>query len=415
MSAERLRLLLLTLFPPSPATFGAQRRIQGLMRALGRRHHLTAVSLVPPSMDAVAAEQGMRELGAEAIVVASRPGSGLPKRVVQLRSLLSRHSFERRFYTLPELQRVVDALLRRHRHDIVHVEFPFLSHYGLRQAPPGEPLPRLVLDEHNVEFDLVRQMTGAGRGLVRHLYNSVDWRKVRREEVAAWRSFDGVMFTSSPDEGRARALVPAVRSRVIPNAVDVDFFRPRPGDPPSDGRTVLFFGTFDYFPNHDGVLHFLREAWPLLAARHPGARLQIVGAGPPPEVRAFQGPRVEISGLVEDVRPHLARAGAVVVPLRIGGGTRLKILESMAMAKAIVSTRLGAEGIEAVHERDLLLADGPEALAAALARVLDDRGLAARMGAEARGLVERRYSWEVAAEALERFYREILARSGRPA
>lgn len=407
-SSERLRVLFLTLFPPSPATFGAQRRIQGLLGSLARRHDVTAVSLLFPGMDPELALQGMRDLGAEAVVLPIRSASGREKRLVQLRSLASLQSFERRLYTLPELRRTLDTTLTGRRFDVVNVEFPFLTHYPLRQAPPGERLPRLVLDEHNVEFDLVRQMTGLGRGIGRHVHNSVNWRKVRNEEISAWKRFDGVMFTSAPDEARARALVPSIRARVVPNAVDVELFRPLPEHAPPDGRTVLFFGTFNYFPNHDGVMHFLREIWPILARSNPEARLKVIGADPPPEALAFQGERVEFAGLVPEVQPHIASAAVCVVPLRIGGGTRLKILEAMAMAKPIVSTRIGAEGIDATPGRELLLADDPPAFAAAVGCLLDDPALAARMGAAARTLVEGRYSWEAAGRDMDSFFRTLL-------
>jgi glycosyltransferase involved in cell wall biosynthesis len=189
----------------------------------------------------------------------------------------------------------------------------------------------------------------------------------------------------------------------------VEFFRPRSDDPPSDGCTVLFFGTFNYFPNRDGVLFFLREVWPKLLASHPQARLKIVGADPPPEVLAYKGPRVDVAGQVEDLRPHLAEAAVAIAPLLVGGGTRLKIVEAMAMAKPVVSTRLGAEGINATPDREILLADDPEAFAAAVGRILDDSELRARMGQAARALVEARFSWDAATEHLESLFYEVLA------
>lgn len=405
---SRLRILFLSPFPPGPATFGAQRRILGILGPMSRRHHVTVVAMVPGATDQEPVAASIREAGAEAVLVPCREAAGASKRLLQLRSTASRHSFERLFFTLPAFQDSIDGLLARDRFDVVNVQFPFLSHYALRTSAPGVAPPRLVLDQHNVEHDLVRQMTGLQRGVARHLYTSLNWRKVRREEIGAWRRFDGVTFTSATDEGRARALVPTIRSQVVPNAVDVEFFRPRAGDPPRDPPTVLFFGTFAYYPNLDGVLHFLRNAWPIIAASHPTARLKIIGASPPPEVLAFSGPRVEFMGLVPDVRPHLADATVSIVPLRIGGGTRLKVLEAMAMARPIVSTRLGAEGIDATPGRDIVLADEPDAFASAVCRVLGDRALAASLGAAARSLVELRYSWDAVGLVLEDFFRQLL-------
>ena len=135
----------------------------------------------------------------------------------------------------------------------------------------------------------------------------------------------------------------------IPNAADVEYYRPRPTDPPPDGRTVVYFGLFTPVPSVDGVIHFVQDIWPRIAQAHPEARCKIIGDRPPPSLLALAGPRVELTGFVVQLLLDLALfAAAVVVPLRLGGGTRLKIVEAMAMGKAIVSTTLGAEGIEAV-------------------------------------------------------------------
>jgi len=171
---------------------------------------------------------------------------------------------------------------------------------------------------------------------------------------------------------------------------------------------VVFFGLLDYAPNVDGVIYFVQKIWPRVAEAHPEARLKIIGGSAPRSLQLLAGPRVELTGFVPDLRPHLAGAAAVVVPLRLGGGTRLKIVEAMAMGKAIVSTTLGAEGIEAIPGQDLLIEDQPEAFADGVNRLLDSPELAAHMGQSARSLAVDRYSWSVAARALEAFYRSIL-------
>jgi glycosyltransferase involved in cell wall biosynthesis len=171
---------------------------------------------------------------------------------------------------------------------------------------------------------------------------------------------------------------------------------------------VVYFGLLSTIPNIDGVVHFLRDIWPRIAEAAPEARCKIIGGRPPPSLLALAGPRVELTGFVPDLRPYLAAAAAVVVPLRLGGGTRLKIVEAMAMGKAIVSTTLGTEGIEAVPGRDLLVEDQPAVFADAVNRLLAEPGLAARIGQSARQLAVDRYGWSEAARALEGFYRRIL-------
>jgi glycosyltransferase involved in cell wall biosynthesis len=242
----------------------------------------------------------------------------------------------------------------------------------------------------------------------RRLYAGANWRKLRREELNIYREADGIYLCSTEDEQRLLDEIPAARTVVIPNAADVDYYQPRPTDPPPDGRTVVYFGLLSTVPNIDAVVHFVLEIWPRIAKAHPEARCKIIGGRPPPSLLALAGPRVELTGFVPDLRPHLAGAAVVVVPLRLGGGTRLKIVEAMAMGKAIVSTTLGAEGIEAVPGRDILIEDQPEAFADAVNRLLAEPTVAAGVGQSARQVAVERYAWSAAAEALEGFYRRIL-------
>jgi polysaccharide biosynthesis protein PslH len=267
------------------------------------------------------------------------------------------------------------------------------------------------VDSHNIDYDLARQHARVGNSLARRIYAGMNWRKLRREELATYRGAEGVYLCSAVDERRLLNEVPGVRTAVIPNAADVEYYQPRPTDPPPDGRTVVFFGLLSFVPNVDAVIYFVKDIWPRIAKAHPEARCKIIGGRPPSSLLALAGPRVELTGFVPDLRPHLASAAALVVPLRLGGGTRLKIVEGMAMGKAIVSTALGAEGIEAVPKRDLLIEDEPESFANAVNRLLADPDLAARIGQSARRLAVERYSWSGAAKALEGFYRRILEAS----
>jgi glycosyltransferase involved in cell wall biosynthesis len=328
--------------------------------------------------------------------------------LLQLRSLTSTRSFDRLRVTAPALQQALDQVLRKRRFDIVNLEFPYLGHCVLRQAPPGEKLPSLVVDSHEIAYDLARQFAVAGASMGRRLYAGANWRKLRREELGIYREADGVYLCSTEDERRLLDEIPEARTAVIPNAADVDYYQPRPTDPPPDGRTVVYFGLLSTVPNIDAVVHFVQEIWPLIAKAHPEARFKIIGGRAPQSLLALAGPRVELTGFVPDLRPHLAAAAAVVVPLRLGGGTRLKIVEAMAMGKAIVSTTLGAEGIKAVPGQDIFIEDQPAAFADAVNRLLSEPGLAASVGQSARRMAVEQYAWSAAAQALEGFYRRIL-------
>jgi polysaccharide biosynthesis protein PslH len=413
MSPERLNILWVSQMPASPPRFGAQARMHGLMTQLARQHDLTAAMLLDDEFDAEECRRAMQAYCREVVLIPNPRGrQGLAKRLVQVRSLASTRSFERFRVTLSELQQALDRILRTRRFDVVNLEFSYLGRYHLRQAPPGEKLPAFVVDFHNIDYDLARQYAREGSSLIRRLYAEANWRKLRREELETCRDADGVYLCSAADEQRLLNEAPGVHTAVIPNAADVEFYRPRPTDPPPDGRTVVFFGLLSYVPNIDGVKYFVEDIWPRVAAAHPEARCKIIGGQPPPSLRALAGPRVELTGFVSDLRPHLATAAAMVVPLRLGGGTRLKVVEAMAMGKAIVSTALGAEGIEAVPGRDLLIEDQPAAFAGAVNRLLAEPSLAAQVGSSARRLAVQKYAWNSAAVALEAFYRRIRQERG---
>jgi polysaccharide biosynthesis protein PslH len=379
------------------------------MTQLAQRHDLTAVMQFDNELDFEECRRAMQAYCRDVVLI-PRPhvGEGLRKRLLQLQSLASTRSWERGLAVVPEMQRALDRILRAKRFDLVNLEFSFLGECELRQAPPNERLPRLVVNSHNIDYELARQYAREGSSLAHRIYAEVNWRKLRREELGTYRDADGVYLCSADDERRLLGVVPGARTAVVPNAADVEYLRPRPTDPPPDGRTVVFFGLLSYVPNVDGVIYFVQKIWPRVAEAHPEARLKIIGGKPPRSVQVLAGPRIELTGFVPDLRPHLAAASVVVVPLRLGGGTRLKIVEAMAMGKAIVSTTLGAEGIEANPGRDLLIEDQPDAFADAVNRLLADPELAARIGQSVRRLAVERYSWSAAARALEGFYRGIL-------
>ncbi len=411
MVPERLNVLLVSPMAPSPPRFGAQARTHGLLSNFAKGHDLSALVLHDDDETPNASGPAMRSYCREVTFVRNPNGAtGWRRRALQAHSWLSRRSYQRHLFAVPAFQEALDHVLDSQRFDVVFVNFPYLAHYRLRRSPPGTMTPAIVIDSHDVGYDLARQVATSSAPLGQRLHASFNWRKLAREELAAYSAADGVCVCSTADQRRLAADAPSATTIVIPNAADIEQLQPRRAYPAPDGRTVLFFGLLATVPNVDGVLYFLREIWPVIAAARPDARFVVIGARPTPEILAHAGPRVTIVGPVDDLRPHLSAAAVVVVPLRLGSGTRLKILEAWAMARPVVSTALGAEGLDCVPGRHLLIADVPSEFASSVLRTLNEPGLADQLGRAGRSLVSERYSWRAAAEALEAFFRRILAR-----
>jgi len=411
MVPERLNVLLVSPMAPSPPRFGAQARTHGLLSNLAKGHDLSALVLHDDDETPNASGPAMRSYCREVTFVRNPNGAtGWRRRALQARSWLSRRSYQRHLFAVPAFQEALDHVLGSQRFDVVFVNLPYLAHYRLRHSPPGTVAPAVVIDSHDVGYDLAHQVATSSAPLGQRLHASFNWRKLEREELAAYNAADGVCVCSTADQRRLAADAPSATTVVIPNAADVEHLQPRHTDPAPDGHTVLFFGLLATVPNVDGVLYFLRKIWPLIAAARPDARFVVIGADPAPAILAHAGPGVIIVGPVDDLRPHLSAAAVVVVPLRLGGGTRLKILEAWAMARPVVSTTLGAEGLDCVPGRHLLIADGPSEFASSVLRILGEPGLADELGRAGRALVSERYSWRGAAAALEAFFRQVLAR-----
>jgi glycosyltransferase involved in cell wall biosynthesis len=409
---ERLSVLFVTPFLPSPPSFGAQRRLHELISGVAGSNDVSVLSLVDPSENQEEAIRATEEYSRRVVTVANPAYSAgvAHKRLLQVASLGSPHSFEWLGHVEAPFRAALEQMLA-HRFDVVHFELAPMAGYAEACGVGRPDRPILCLDEHNIEYDIVRRTAGAEVGPVRRAYSAMEWRKVRREEREAWSHLDGCTLTSVRDQELLLADEPTARTAVVPNGVDLDFFHPSPPSPPSAPRepqTLLFFGAIDYYPNTDAMLFFLQDVFPRLLVRYPRLRLCIVGRKPPESIVAHRSANVEVTGVVDDVRPWLDRADVVIVPIHIGGGTRLKILEAMAMAKAVVSTTIGAEGIDLVPERDLLVADDAAAFVTQIGRLLDDPSLGRRIGASARRLVTSKYSWKAAVETLSRFYCELL-------
>ena len=392
-----MRVLFVTPLLPVPPDNGGAQRIFGLIQQVRQDHHVTVLSLVGPDDDVSEAERMLGRLIAVPVAWTARQPPNAARRRAQLRSLVSLHSAQRRLMAPPALQSALDSLLARESFDVMQCEF---APVGLLHTPTT--IPR-ILDAHNIEHDLLRQIARQAP-LLRQLFNMLEWRKLAREERAAWRQATHCLATSEADAATIRSSVPTPVS-VIPNGVDLAAL---PLSPLSLGKPerLVFVGTLRYWPNVEGVTWLLRQVLPHVRAAIPSVEVTIVGSDPPPALQALaRAASVRLTGRVPEVTPWITRAGIVVVPLRSGGGTRLKILEAFALGRPVVSTSIGAAGLDVCDGQHLLLADTPEAFADAIVRLIRDAALRSQLVAAARQLVVERYDWaRIGAQ-----YRDVLA------
>lgn len=399
-----MRLLILSPYLPSPPRSGGAARIHGLASRLARRHEVAILAYARPGEDLSARLAATGAYASEIRIIESRRvgASARQRRAAQLLSLLSRQSYERRAYASAGFQAALDEMTAAWRPDAILIEFAQMGYF---RFPEGNPL---ILDAHNVEHELLLRMAAGGSAL-RRIYRRINAARLRTDEARLLRRVDAAAATSPRDRDLLRALAPGARIEVVPNGVDTTEYRPLLGAsyaPP----TILFFGAMDYSPNIDAALRFHRTIWPRLRARWPRLRFAVVGREPPAAVRALNGrDGVVVTGQVEDLRPWLADAAVVVVPLRFGSGTRLKVLEALAMARPVVSTSAGIEGLAVENGRHLLVADRRDEFASAVELLLSEPELAERLGRAGRRLVEQCYDWGSISERLDWLISEAVA------
>jgi polysaccharide biosynthesis protein PslH len=306
------------------------------------------------------------------------------------------------------LMPLIRAALATEHYDLIHVEHTNIAHW-LHELDSKVPK---ILSSENVKTIIWERYYQHAKGLERRRFYR-DFLRFQEYESTYLRDYDCVIAVSEKDRDTFREFTKdSVPLLVVPNGCDTDYFQPTV--PVSDQFELVFTGTMQYRPNAEAMLYFCRDIFPIILAHVPLCKLKIVGNKPPPEVKALEKlGNTEVTGFVDDVRPYMASAAVVVVPLLSGSGTRLKILEAMAMGKAVVATTVGAEGIDYVNGRDIVIADEPENFAEKVVALLADEAKREMLGKSARRLVEQKYSWQTSAFHLEQVYRFVTEKSAR--
>ena len=398
-----MRILWLTHFVPwPPVGHGALQRTYHLLRVAATSHEVHLLALAPPSaaaadLDVGSATLALRQLTSGAdIYPLPRDQRQLRRAWLLLRGVARGEShWERWFRNASMVDRVRDL---RGRFDLVHVDSVVLAAY--RAAIGDAPV---VLNHHNLESALISQRSQTAR--------SAGARWVLRHEAAKLEALerDWVpraamnLVVSDLDGERLRQLAPGANVEVVSNGVDIDYFRADPEIQP-EPSTMVFAGGMDWYPNRDAMVFFAREIWPRLASANAQRRAIIIGRSAPRELIEVSDSRLQVLGFVPDVRPLVSRAAIYICPIRIGGGTRLKILDALAMSRALVSTDLGVEGLDLRPDVHFLRANTPDEFERQIARLEGDEGLRKRLGSAGRDFVQERFSWDVVGKMLLESY-----------
>ena len=378
-----------------PTTKGGKIRTLEMLKQLHRRHEIHYISLDDGTQPEGLARSG--EYCSHVYAIPHRvPEKTSPGFAVQLASgLFSSMPVPIGRFVSAAMKRKTTELIAREKFDSVVCDF-------LSAAPNVPNLPECVLFEHNVESTIWQRRVEHAANPAARWYLGIQARRMLRYEGEVCRTARRVIAVSELDADRMRKQFQTPGAVAVPTGVDVEYFTPPSPRPKNSG--LVFIGSMDWMPNSDGILWFARDVLPLIRRSRPECSLTVAGRKPSEEILqlAKDHARIEVTGTVPDVRPYLWQSSVSIVPLRIGGGTRLKIYEAMAARSPVVSTTVGAEGLAIADGENIRLADTPESFARICVELLEDEAARERIAQAAWGLVRSRCSWEAVSREFER-------------
>jgi sugar transferase (PEP-CTERM/EpsH1 system associated) len=386
-----------------PANTGGRVRSLQIISALSRRHRVTLVTTHGSGDDPGGLSRqlpGCHRIYSIPFSVPKRGDSRFPASVA--RSWFSRDPVDLWKWRVKEVRDIVNRLVDDHTADVCISDFLFAA----ANVPMRGPIP-VVLFEHNVEHLIWQRLSTLETNPARRALFELEWRKLRWRERALCRRADLTITVSGEDRDRLAALAPDARITDIPTGVDTNYFRPTTA-PEIPGRLV-FTGSMDWQPNEDAVTYFADAILPRIRREVPTVSFAIVGRRPNARVRAVaERAGILVTGTVDDVRPYIAEAAVYVVPLRAGGGTRLKIFEALAMQKPVVSTTVGAEGLALTSGQEFIAADDADTFGREVIALIRDPLRRRNLGRAGRALVDTRYSWPHVAHAFETACEQVV-------
>ena len=399
--SERLKILFLTNRSPYPIQDGQSRRTYNILKCLACRHEVHLLSLYQSAEEVT--PESVRHLKSFCKQVEMFPA---PRKTLSfgmvvrlLRSLFSKDPYTVWRHYSKEYAKRVQAWLDATQFDVVHCDILSLA-YCVRDLNGSFR----TLTDHDVSHLVAKRLAAQARNPVLKLFLYIEALKLKQLESRIFSKLDLGIAVSELDRRHLERLCPGGRFAVVENGVDVRAFVPDPDA--VEPNALVWVGGFHYYPNCEAVRFFIEEIYPRIKKEKAEIKFYVVGSGVPDWLRrlATGDPSIVSTAYVDDPLPYIQRAGVFVAPILSGGGTKLKVLEAMAVGKAIVSTSIGVEGIEGKDQEHFMVADGPEAFSSGVVSLLNDRVLRERLGANARRRAMEKYDWEAICEAISRIY-----------
>lgn len=406
-----MNILFLSQIVPYPPHGGVLQRGYNIIREICKYNKVHLLAFVHP--DILKTKQEVQdakdELGRFCASVEFFPlwvkESKLNKYAGLFTGLFSPKPFSVLAHRSKQIESRIDWLLSKDQFDIIHYDTIALSRFNRNCIT----IPKVVT-HHNIESNLMQRRAQVEKNTLAKYYLYRQAKRLRDYEEAETGKFAVNIVMSEKDGEELKIINPNVEIEVVPNGVDTTYFTTGNGE---ETRSVIYTGGMNMFANKDAVLYFMNEIWPIIKAKEPDVKFYAIGQDPPPELLkiAENDLKVIVTGYVDDIRPFVSKAAVYVVPLRVGGGTRLKILDAMAMGKAIVSTSIGCEGLEVSNLENILIVDNPSDFAEKTLDLLRNRRKRNELGIAARRLVESKYSWEKIGSTLQQVYERAVALS----
>jgi glycosyltransferase involved in cell wall biosynthesis len=406
-----MRILWLSHFVPYPPKGGPFQRSYNLLREVSRHNdvYLLAMRHKKSTHPVGESQKAKQELGSFCTEIhvedISSRTSPWEMYTIALKTLFSKYPFNVEVFKSEGFRKHLKELLTKVKFDVIHFDTIGLAYY-LQDSG----LTPKVLNHHDIESFRMRRRIGNEKNPLRKLYLVLEASKLALFERKNCHLFNMNIAVSELDKDRLQDIAPDSSVEIVANGVDTDYFEML--YEPDRQDSLIFAGRLDQFANREGIMFFCSKVWPLITNETKHLKFQIIGANPPKKLVDISNhdDRIELLGYVDDVRPYFAKATVCVCPIYDGGGTRIKILDALAMGMPIISTTIGCEGIDVTPEKDILIADTPDDFARQIMRTLDDRTLTMRLSNNARKTAVEIYSWKVIGQKLNKLYSSLEAK-----